>query len=113
LGNRVPEILDFENGLSCVNDAIINDGVNTARNVVFRNSFLIRHVNGLGANIHLGHRLKNRKYDSPTGLRELGKPTEREFHPALILVYLANRGKQDQNNDPKENRKEYVHMHED
>lgn len=91
----VVKVLYLEDGKLGREDAVVDNRVYIYRHVVARNGLLVGHIYGLKAHIYLFVELDDRENKPPTGLHNAGELAKGKPHPALILVYLADRDDDD------------------
>src|SRR5262245_58813254 len=99
LAGRFREVLDLDDRLLGIDDAIINHRIDPHRDVVARDHVLWRDVEHTGAQVDADHLLDDRNDDHEAGALYPPEPAQQEHDGALILPQDAERIEQDDNGD--------------
>ena len=99
LGHGVVEVFHCQHGFCCVGNLVVNHRVHADGDIVLGNGFLFRNIHGLGADIHLCHRLNNREHKPPARIFDHFILTELKENPSFIFVHLADADKDDDQHD--------------
>jgi hypothetical protein len=99
LAGRFREMLDLDDRLLGIDDAIVDHRIDPHRDVVARDHVLRRDIEHAGAQVDADHLLDDRNDDHEAGALHLPQPAQQEDDGALILPQDTERIEQDENGD--------------
>lgn len=88
LGGGVIKIFYFNVGFGSICNAVIDNGINLDRNVVFGDGFLTRNINGFDTDINFGKVLEEGDDDAPTGFFNSGITPHGQEDSTLVFINL-------------------------
>ena len=90
LAGRLVVVLDLDDRLLRIDDAVVDDGVDLHRDVVPRDHVLRRHVEHARAQVDAHHLLDERHDDDEARPLHLPEAAEQEHHAALVFAQDAD-----------------------